>query len=76
MTHGWTPEQRKKQAKAIRKWKPWEKSTGPKSEAGKAVSRMNARKHSMRSSQNRAAEALVAFYGRRERAARLKISKG
>jgi hypothetical protein len=38
----WTEERRKRQAEAIRKWKPWEKSTGPKTEAGKARSSMNA----------------------------------
>lgn len=32
----WTPEQRQRQAEAIRRWKPWEQSTGPKSAAGKA----------------------------------------
>lgn len=42
---GWSAERRKKQAQAIRKWKPWEKSTGPKSDAGKTRSSMNAYKH-------------------------------
>ena len=32
----WTPEQRQRQAEAIRRWKPWEQSTGPKSPEGKA----------------------------------------
>lgn len=32
----WTPEQRKKQAEAIKLWKPWEQSTGPRSAEGKA----------------------------------------
>ena len=32
----WTPEQRQRQAEAIRRWKPWAKSTGPKSAEGKA----------------------------------------
>ena len=32
----WTPEQRKRQAEAIRRWKPWRQSTGPKSAEGKA----------------------------------------
>jgi hypothetical protein len=38
----WTPEQRQKQAEAIRRWKPWEKSTGPKSAKGKANVSRNA----------------------------------
>ena len=33
----------------------------------------NAHKHGMRSSENQAVEALMAFYGQRERAARLEI---
>ena len=39
---GWTPERRKKQSEAIRRWKPWSKSTGPKSLEGKAVVAGNA----------------------------------
>ena len=41
---GWTPERRAKQAEAIRKWKPWEQSTGPRTEAGKLKSCHNAYK--------------------------------
>lgn len=48
MANGWTPERRAKQAEAIRGWKPWERSTGPKTEAGKTASSMNAEKHGMR----------------------------
>ena len=39
---GWTPERRKKQSKAIRQWKPWNQSTGPKSREGKAAVSGNA----------------------------------
>ena len=48
MANGWTPERRAKQAEAIRRWRPWERSTGPKTEAGKTASSMNAEKHGMR----------------------------
>ena len=41
----WTPEERAKQAELIRKWKPWEKSTGPQTEHGKQCSSQNSRKH-------------------------------
>jgi hypothetical protein len=44
-----TPEYRKRRAELIRKWKPWEKSTGPKTEDGKATSAGNSLKHGMRS---------------------------
>ncbi len=38
MANGWTPQRRARQAAAIRRWRPWEKSTGPKSAEGKARS--------------------------------------
>ena len=31
----WTLEERQRQAERMRNWKPWEKSTGPKSAQGK-----------------------------------------
>ena len=42
MANGWTPERRARQAEAIRKWRPWERSTGPRSPNGKAQSALNA----------------------------------
>ena len=39
---GWTDERRAKQREAIHRWKPWEKSTGPKTSQGKAQAAMNA----------------------------------
>lgn len=36
MDNGWTPEWRRRQAELIRSWKPWEKSTGPKTTEGKS----------------------------------------
>ena len=41
----WTLEQRQRQAEAIRRWKPWEKSTGPRSDEGKRRVRDNGVKH-------------------------------
>ena len=38
MSYYRTAEHRKLRAELIRRWKPWEKSTGPKSSAGKARS--------------------------------------
>ena len=35
MANGWTPERRAKQSAAIRQWKPWERSTGPRTQEGK-----------------------------------------
>ena len=40
--NGWTPERRARQAEAIRRWRPWEYSTGPRTAAGKARSAGNA----------------------------------
>ena len=38
----WTPEQRQRQSEAIKRWKPWEQSTGPTSPEGKVVVAGNA----------------------------------
>ena len=44
MGNGWTPERRAKQSAAIQRWRPWERSTGPKTAAGKARVARNAYK--------------------------------
>ena len=44
MSYYRTPEHRALRSQLIRKWKPWEKSTGPKSEGGKAKVSQNANK--------------------------------
>ena len=41
MSNGWTPERRARQAELIRTWRPWEKSTGPRTKAGKARAARN-----------------------------------
>jgi len=46
---GWTPERRARQAALIRRWAPWRRSTGPKTEAGKARCAKNALRHGGRS---------------------------
>jgi hypothetical protein len=45
----------------IRKWKPWENSTGAKTSAGKEKSKMNAFKHGMRSQEWRFMQALLKY---------------
>jgi hypothetical protein len=45
----WTEEERQKQARAIRKWKPWQNSSGPKTDSGKKTAAQNALKHGLRS---------------------------
>lgn len=42
MANGWTTARKEAQAAAIRRWKPWECSTGPRTEAGKARAARNA----------------------------------
>lgn len=44
----WTTERRKKQAELIRTWRPWESSTGPKTDGGKAAVSANAYKGGQR----------------------------
>lgn len=41
MGNGWTPERRQRQAAAIKQWKPWVRSTGPRTEEGKALASRN-----------------------------------
>ncbi len=48
MPRTWTPEQRAAAAERIRASKPWEKSTGPRTTAGKKRSSRNAVKHGNR----------------------------
>jgi hypothetical protein len=43
-TRKWTLEQRLRQSEAIRRWRPWEASTGAKTPYGKAISSKNATK--------------------------------
>lgn len=38
MSNGWTLERRQRQAELIMNWRPWEKSTGPRTERGKQAS--------------------------------------
>jgi hypothetical protein len=40
--NGWTVERRTRQSALIRKWRPWESSTGPRTAKGKAAVRLNA----------------------------------
>jgi hypothetical protein len=35
MANGWTLERRTRQAELIKQWRPWAKSTGPRSPEGK-----------------------------------------
>ncbi len=42
MANGWTSERRARQAELIRQWRPWEKSTGPRTHEGKTTVARNA----------------------------------
>jgi len=48
ITKGWPPSRRRAQAARIRQTKPWLKTTGPRTAAGKARSSQNAFKHGFR----------------------------
>jgi hypothetical protein len=56
-SNGWTPERRAHQAALIRAWKPWEKSTGPKTEEGKAI----VSKNHLKSRRSRVRQLMPAF---------------
>jgi hypothetical protein len=45
MTKAWSAERRANQRKAIYRWRPWERSTGPRTEIGKAAAAQNSLKH-------------------------------
>lgn len=68
--------QRKMQARRIRVWQPWRRSTGPKSAAGKARTRFNANKHGMRSSKFRELRHLLRLQSRFVRGINQLISIG
>lgn len=63
--NGWTLERRKKQSEAIKRWKPWQKSTGAKTLEGKNKSKMNAFKHGARSSELLDLKSLIDEYADR-----------
>ena len=42
MKSPWTPERRARQSEAIHRWRPWMKSTGPRTTEGKAIVSRNA----------------------------------
>ena len=67
--NGWTPERRARQAEMIRQWRPWEQSTGPVTEAGKAKAAANAKSLGVRAAQRevQAVMALIREYDRQER---------
>ena len=44
MANGWTPERKEKQSALMRMLKPWERSTGPKTDEGKARAARNSRR--------------------------------
>lgn len=48
MANGWTAERRRKQSQLMMTTRPWERSTGPKTEQGKANSSRNAFKGGFR----------------------------
>lgn len=50
---GWSPARRASHAAAMRRWKPWAKSTGPRTASGKAKSAQNAYKHGAYSLEHR-----------------------
>lgn len=58
----WTEEQRQAQAALIRRCKPWEKSTGPRTEEGKAKVSRNAYKGGEAGRQERLKQAEIDYW--------------
>ena len=51
MASGWTEERKAQQRAAIQRWKPWRRSTGPRSPVGKARVARNAYRGGVRQEQ-------------------------
>jgi hypothetical protein len=45
VSKGWSNDRRAKQRAAIYRWRPWDKSTGPKSPEGKSATARSSLKH-------------------------------
>ena len=58
MKKSWTPERRAQQAAFLRTLKPWLRSTGPRTSAGKARSARNAYKGGVRAALRQLSRAL------------------
>jgi hypothetical protein len=68
ITKGWPPSRRKAQAARIRRLKPWLKTTGPRTAAGKARSSQNALKRDPHARTIIGIRALLRWQGRITRA--------
>lgn len=64
----WTLAARQRQAELISNWKPWEKSTGPTTEVGKATSSQNSLKTGWHVAEMRQARDLLTQLDRERRA--------
>ena len=76
---GWTAERRAKQSEAIRRWRPWEQSTGPQSDDGKASASRNADKGGRREAlraEVRELRAMMAEQGEALEAVQIALSAG
>ena len=67
MANGWTLERRARQATAIRRWRPWEQSTGPRTLEGKARASRNAYRGGVRRLQREIGRLLNQFDARTTR---------
>lgn len=61
---GWSAARRAHHAAAIQRWKPWAKSTGPRTKAGKVKSAQNAWKHGGCAAPMRNVDAALARHAR------------
>ncbi|QQG37316.1 MAG: hypothetical protein HYS17_06025 [Micavibrio aeruginosavorus] len=67
MPTGWNTARRLAASERIRTHKPWLKSTGPRTPAGKAITRLNALKHGRRSAEAIAEHRATLDYLRQQR---------
>lgn len=59
MARNWTRRERARHAAAIRKWKPWKSSTGPRTMEGKKTIAQNALKSGLHTADMRELQRLI-----------------
>jgi hypothetical protein len=64
MSRRWTEAQRQQLSERVRDWKPWEKSTGPRSVEGKKRAAMRALKTGEHAADIRATRKIIAAQNR------------